>query len=232
MVISLSMCALGRSQDKPSAVQLLEQFKSTKVFWKQFEIAKEIVALGDSSVLPELAVWLNDEDRHVRGNSAFVFASLGDNRGFDVIRAILTDRSDRPEGQGVPMAPSDGRYRVEEQIKADRYYAVHLFGDLKDTRAVPILVPLLKDEEVSYIVPWALAEIGDKRANAPLIEALGDKNPSIRVLAIYALGKLGAKEALPRLHELLGDNGRSNFDGMVSVGEAAKAAIAKLETKT
>jgi len=227
----LSVSGLRGSQEESSATRLVEQFKSTLVFWQQFEVAKKIVALRDKSVLQELDSWLNHEDRHLRGNAAFIFASLGDDRGFNVIREILRDRSDRPEGQGIGMAPGDGRYHVDQQIRADRYYAVHLFGDLKDPRAVPILLPLLSDGEVNHIVPWALGEIGDKRADAPLIDALGNKNPSIRVLAIYALEKLGAKEALPRLHELLRDDERSTFDGLVSVAEAAKAAIAKLETK-
>jgi HEAT repeat protein len=64
---------------------------------------------------------------------------------------------------------------------------------------------------------------------APLIRTLADKNPSMRVLAIYALQKLGAKDALPALYRLLNDNEKSNFGDLVSVAEAAKAAIAKLE---
>src|SRR5581483_5149969 len=115
------------------------------------------------------------------------------------------------------------------QIRSDRYYAAHLLGDLKDPRAVPILVPLLTDEDVNYIVPWSLGEIGDQRAVAPLIKTLADKNPSMRVLAIYALEKLKAKDALPALYRLLNDNERSNFGDLVSVKDAAKAAIAKLE---
>ena len=229
-LISLTVSCLSEPQERPTSSQLLvDKFKSTKVFWQQFEVAKEIVALQDPSVLPGLAGWLNHEDRHFRGNAAFVFAGLGDDRGFGVIKAILADRSDRPEGQGIATAPSDGRYRVEEQIKADRYYAVHLFGDLKDPRALPILISLLKDKEVNYIVPWSLGEIGDKRAVGPLIDTLSDKSPSMRVLAIHALEKLGVKEALPRLRELLNDNERSNFDGLASVAEAARATITKLE---
>jgi HEAT repeat protein len=71
-------------------------------------------------------------------------------------------------------------------------------GDLRNPRAVPILVPLLKDTEVNSIVPWALGQIADKSAVGPLIETLDDDNPSMRVLAIYALETLNAKEALPR----------------------------------
>ncbi len=97
---------------------------------------------------------------------------------------------------------------------------------------MPLLIPLLNDDEVSFIVPWSLSQIGDKRAIPPLIEQLGSKDPSLRVLAIYAQERLGAKEALPRFRELLADDARSNFDGLVSVAEAARAAIAKLENKS
>lgn len=212
-----------------STASLVEQFKSEKVFWRQFTIAKEIVDRRDPSVLPSLVTWLSHEDRHIRGNAAFIFGGLGDPRGFQVITEILADRSNRPEGQGIPGVAGDGRYRVERQIAADRYYAVHLLGDLRDPRAIPILVPLLKDPEVTSIVPWALGQIGDKRAIGPLLDALDDDSPSTRVLAIYALETLNAKEAVPRLIQLLDDHRKSNFGAQVSVAEAAKAAIAKLQ---
>jgi HEAT repeat protein len=212
-----------------SSAALVEQFKSEKVFWRQFTIAREIVDRKDSSVLPSLAAWLSHEDRHVRGNAAFIFGGLGDPRGFQVITDMLTDRSDRPEGQGIATASSDGRYHVERQIATDRYYAAHLLGDLRDPRAVPILVPLLKDSEVNSIVPWALGQIGNKSAVGPLLDALDEDNPSMRVLAIYALEALNAKEAVPRLISLLDDHRKSNFGAQVSVSEAAKAAIAKLQ---
>lgn len=208
---------------------LVEQFRSEKVFWRQIDIAKEIVDRHDASVLPSLAEWLSHEDRHLRGNVAFIFAGLGDPRGFDTIVEILNDRSDRPEGQGMAMPSSDGRYRVVLQITADRYYAAHLLGDLRDPRAVPVLVPLLKDKETNSIVPWALGEIGDRRAIGPLLDALDDESPTMRVLAIYALEKLHAKEALPRLTTLLNDDRKSNFGAQVSVADAARAAIAKLQ---
>jgi HEAT repeat protein len=51
----------------------------------------------------------------------------------------------------------------------------------------------------------------------------------MRVLAIYALETLNAKEAVPRLISLLDDHRKSNFGATVSVAEAARAAIAKLQ---
>ena len=93
---------------------------------------------------------------------------------------------------------------------------------------MPTLAALLKDRDVNYIVPWALGEIGDKRAVAPLLQVLDDDNPSMSVLAIYALETLNAKEAVPRLTSLLDDHRLSNFGAQVSVADAARAAIAKL----
>jgi HEAT repeat protein len=122
-----------------------------------------------------------------------------------------------------------GNWSVEGQIASDRYYAAHLFGDLKDVRAVPILIPLLKDRQVNWIVPWSLGEIGDRAAVAPLIDTLHDSSPDMRVLAIYALEQLHAKEALPEFRLLTQDDATIHFDGLGTVAQAARSAISKLE---
>jgi len=90
-----------------------------------------------------------------------------------------------------------GHPSQRQQIRADRYYAAHLFGDLRDMRAVPILIPLLKDEQVKLIVPWSLEEIADTSAISALIEALGDNSVEMRAAALRSLEKLQAKKAAP-----------------------------------
>ena len=174
---------------------LVEQFENTTVFWEQFVVAKKIVALHDKSVLPRLEPWIRCEDMRRRGNAAFVFASLGDDHGFQVIKAILEDRS--PE-RAVFEMDSTGQPSPGLQIRADRYYAAHLFGDLRDARAVPILIPLLKDQEVKEVVPWSLGEIGEKSAIPSLIEALSGNSLQMRAAALRSLEKLQAKETLVR----------------------------------
>jgi len=176
-----------------TASGLLEQFENTTVFWEQFLVAKKIVALHDKSVLPHLEPWLRCEDMRRRGNAALVFARLGDDRGFQIITAILEDRSTK---RAVFEIDSAGHPSPRQQIRADRYYAAHLFGDLRDVRAVPILIHLLKDEEVKLIVPWSLEEIGDTSAISALIGALGDNSLEMRAAALRSLEKLQAKEAL------------------------------------
>jgi HEAT repeat protein len=216
---------LARGQQRPSVSELVRQFEEQKVFWRQFEVAQAIVAANDASVLPRLEPWLTHPDRHLRGNAGFIFSRLGDRRGFDVIVAILNDRSEAREIQEISGA---GLPALQPQIRQDRYYAAHLLGDLKDARAIPILVPLLTDSDINYVVPWSLGQIGDRSAIPPLIESLNDPNPSMRVLAIHALVELKASDALPRLRALLNDHARANFDKMESVADAAQGAMAAL----
>jgi HEAT repeat protein len=224
----LTLCApgLAEAQTEQSVDNLVKEFETTKEFWRQFEVAKKLVARGDKSALPALESWLSNEDRHARCVAAFVFAGLGNDRGLEVIIAVLNDMSDRPD-TGVVF----GNWSLQAQILSDRYYAVHVLGELKDKRAVPILVPLLRDGDINYNVAWALGEIGDERAISPLIEALRDKSSDMRVSAISALEKLRAGDALPHLYALLNDHEKTHFGAQVSVAEAAKAAVAALETK-
>jgi HEAT repeat protein len=103
-------------------------------------------------------------------------------------------------------------------------------GNLKDPRALPILIRLLTDPDVKWGVPWSLGNIGDNRAVPPLIQILSGNDPDMQVLAIDALQKLRTKDALPALYRLLNDDARCHFDRSISVGEAAKEAITDLET--
>jgi HEAT repeat protein len=135
-----------------SARELLDRFKEEKVFWWQFEIGQALAAANNRGVIAELEAWLTHDDRHLRGSVAFVLGRLGDPRGFETIAATLADRSPRSAGQGIP----GGNWSVRAQIRADRYYAAHLLGDLKDPRGVELLIPLLNDDDVDDVVPWSL----------------------------------------------------------------------------
>lgn len=233
MALLMTICLAPHSGQAQDAAGLVEQFQAENIFWRQFTIAKEIVRLQDRRALGDLASWLDHEDRHIRGNTAFIFAALGDDGGLRVISAILTDGSDRRLGQGIGIAPGNPAtpgWWLAPQLRADRYYAIHLLGELRDPRSVPILIPLLHDE-LNYKVAWALGEIGDTRAVGPLIETLSDTDPSVRVIAVGSLEKLGAKEVLPALRVLLDDHARANFGEQMSVDDAARRAIATLEMK-
>jgi hypothetical protein len=220
----LRVIALDAEMRALSSKELLDRFKQETVFWRQFEIGRALASTSDRTVIAEIAPWLTHADRHLRGNAAFVIGRLGDPSGFETIAAILADRSAREPGQGIP----GGNWTEAAQIRTDRYYAAHLLGDLKDPRGVDLLVPLLGDNDVSSIVPWSLAEIGESRAISPLISELDRNDPTTRVLAILALERLNAREALAKLRELQSDDRRANFGNQLTVAAAAKHALAVL----
>ena len=211
--------------------QLLKRFKEETVFYLQLDIAQEIVRAGSDDALKALEAWLDHEDRHIRGNAAYVFAARGKARGFDVIYGILSDRSDRPLGQGIPFVvdnPASDRGWLAEQIRTDRYYAVHLLGELRDPRVLDVLLPLMDDSEVSYKVAWALGEIRDARAIPVLIEALKNPDALVRSIAIQSLVQLHAREARPYIEALISDTTVPNAGERVSVGDRARTALEAL----
>jgi HEAT repeat protein len=90
----------------------------------------------------------------------------------------------------------------------DRIPAVLGFSELGSLAkpAVPALIELLADEEISVDAARALAAIGSE-AVEPLISALTNRNQKIRLGAIAALGGMrsDARQAVPALARCLGD---------------------------
>jgi len=90
----------------------------------------------------------------------------------------------------------------------DRIPAVLGFSELgsRAKPAVPALIDLLADEEISEDAARALAAIGSE-AVEPLVSALMNRNQKIRLGAIAALGGVGsnARQAVPALFRCLGD---------------------------
>jgi HEAT repeat protein len=229
MLVTLAVgsdAAASFGQPQPTLDDLVEQFDRAG-FSAQLDLGEAIAARRDARVLTKLERRLSDQGRHVRANVAFVFAALGDDRGFRTLADILTDRSERPHGQGQAMP--GGRWSSARQIEADRCYAVHVLGHLKTPRAVDLLLPLMNDRQVSDNAAWALGEIGDARAVPPLVAALRDDDALVRVSGIQALKKLRAKETLPHLRTLLTDRALPRAGDQIPVGEVARRAIAALE---
>ena len=233
-VLLFTTASSVRSQQPSSVQQLIRQFESETEFTRQFQVAQAIVTANDRSVLLRLEPWLRHKDRCLRGNAAYIFARLGDPRGFDVTVALLGDRSADREVHFVAVNPLTGLIlgrSLPLQIRQDRYCAGHLLGELKDPRAIPILLPLRADPDVSPTVPWSLKQIVDSSSIPDLIGLLSHSDPGMRILAIDALVQLKATEAVPRLRQLLNDNATPDgfFDESESVAEAAQAAIAELQ---
>lgn len=107
-VLLFTTASSVRSQQPSSVQQLIRQFESETEFTRQFQVAQAIVTANDRSVLLRLEPWLRHKDRCLRGNAAYIFARLGDSRGFDVIVGILGDRSADREVHFVAVNPLTG----------------------------------------------------------------------------------------------------------------------------
>ncbi|MBI5883589.1 MAG: HEAT repeat domain-containing protein [Elusimicrobia bacterium] len=85
-----------------------------------------------------------------------------------------------------------------------RWWIAHALGLLGDPIAVPALVAALEeDTAISPWAVWALADLMDPRAVAPLIKALKSPNQEIRERAAQVLGKFQCAGSVEALCEIL-----------------------------
>jgi HEAT repeat protein len=243
MAVTSFSCADADDKELDS---LVRRFQGEPFFFRQFDIGQEIVERADPRAPRMLESWLKHEDRHIRGNVGFIYAKFGDPRGLATIVGILDDYSGerRVEWQGGSLlsgtneSPEQAMERflrspgaLRAQIKTDRYYAVHLLGELRDAHAVDVLLPLLTDASINYKVAWALGEIQDERAIAPLIAALRNSDALVRTSTIHALVKLRATEAVPNLQAMLSDTALPSAGPRTSVGQTALEALETLQNE-
>ena len=178
---------------KKTVAELLREFNDEKISWKQNEVCRGLIAIGDKRVVIEMIPMLASENRHIRCNAGWVLAGLGDERGLPAVLAELKDTSDRPVGP--ERIRNDGTRYVAGQITEDHYYAAWVLEKIGDRRAVPALIEALHDEAIDYEAALVLGHLGDQRAVPALLAALerakGDRQRrgqlDMRLWAGYAL---------------------------------------------
>ena len=177
-----------------SARERLNRFKQENVFWRQFEIGQALAAATDRGAIAELEAWLTHDDRHVRGNVAFVLGRLGDPRGFETIAEILADRS-RVLRPGHP-------WREMERAGADSCRSL-----LRSASAWRLEGPARRGVARLFTERPRCgrhrAVVARRNRGSPCgwtpDRQLERDDPSVRVLAISALEKLNAREALAKV---------------------------------
>ena len=116
-----------------------------------------------------------------------------------------------------------------------RAEAIPVLARIDDSRVVPILTDLLKDEDnrVRVYAAQQLAHLADTRSADALAKALGDVNGNVRRYAAEGLAKIGDKQHVPALVAAvmnhLPDPNTSDSESWYSV--PALEAIGKLSSK-
>ena len=200
-------------QDEVSS--LLNQLKSTNAD-RRAEAAYALGETRDGRALEPLLETLRDpsEDGQVRMGAAYSLGFLGDVAAVDPL--IETLREDMEMRTGILAA------------------CIGALGELKDPRAVPILLEALSNRSDDWIyremAARALGEIGDSRAVGPLISAA--YMADTRHDAIEALAKIGAPEAVDALIEALDEGEEADTleaakAGLLRIGPPAVPALVK-----
>jgi HEAT repeat protein len=213
------LCVIGSPSSAQAPVpparrnvdELIEAFTTAKYSWQQGDVARELVAIGDKSVIPRIEPLLDTDERQRRCNAAFVLAGLGDPRGVAVLISELEDtdpgRSATERlGQNlgsIISTPGEGldsprimAIRAAEQTRSDRYYAAFYLGELRDSAAVPALVKATKEPgPINQMAAMSLGKIGDANA-IPALYRMLNAFPEQGLWAGYGLAKLGVAEGL------------------------------------
>jgi HEAT repeat protein len=98
-----------------------------------------------------------------------------------------------------------------------RRSAINALSRIGDPDAVPALIPLLQDSELSVETAGALARIGDRRAYEPLLSLLSDDRAAVRMAAIAALNSLGHPRMPEDIQRLLKDSHPSARESAVRI---------------
>lgn len=168
--------------------------------------------LDSKHAVPALVKALGDAEWGVRAQAA---------------RELFFLRSTRAALPLVELLQQDEHTEVR---LAAAYTLVHL----RDPRTFDVLIDRLSDPKEAPSVRGIVAEnlwmIGKARALGPLLGALGDPSPEVRIWASYALGALGAGEALSELRRTANTD-HSSVPGMGTVSDEARHAMEAIEAR-
>jgi HEAT repeat protein len=195
---------LGKSKDKSAIPALLDALKD-QYFTVRASAALALGNIGDAQVIPSLLPLLKDKDGEVRSAACVAIAKFRDPSTFDDITNILLD----------------------DPLIEVRQSAARALGETKHPATIPFLMEALRDsswwferEQAAADLMNAIEKMGPAVVE-PLIEALGDKEGTVRKYAAIMLGNLADVRAIEEL-------GMALYDLHHEVGEVAAQALAKI----
>jgi HEAT repeat protein len=166
--------------------------------------AQSLGSRGDRRAAAGLVEALRDTDAKVRLAAAEALGSLTVPSSIGGLTAATKDAS-----ADVRRAAFDALLHFEaDQVPADVFLpalhdpspeikagAARALADRKETRALPELILLLKEDnaELRQAAIQALASLGDRSAAGPIEATLKDPSPDVRQAALEALGELELK---------------------------------------
>jgi len=202
--------------------------------------AAEVLGMSmDKSAIPALLEALKGEFFTVRSRAALALANIGDIQTIPGILPLLKDREDEVRMAGCTAlgkfrAPSTfdeiANVLLDDSKIEVRQAAARALGDTKHPAAVPFLMEALHDSFWWYEREQAASDLLnaiEKMESAvvdPLLNALEDREGTVRKFAASLLGRLGDPRAIEPL-------GMALYDLHHEVGKAAAESLAKFGSK-
>jgi len=193
----------GISKDTSAIPALLDALKG-EYFTVRSRAALALGNIGDARAIPALLPLLKDAEAEVRSAACVAIARFCDPTTFDDITTILLD----------------------DPIIEVRQSAARALGETKHPAALPFLMEALRDSSWWFEREQAAADLLNAIKNMGavafelLIEALGDREGTVRRYAANVLGEMGDPRAIEEL-------GMTLYDLHMEVGKAAAEALAK-----
>lgn len=196
----------------------------------------EIFAINcDANAIPVLLEALRGEYFTVRARAAIALGNIGDPSVIPDLFPLLKDREDEVR---IAACVAIGKFRdpatfdelanvmLDDPIIEVRQAAVKALGDTRNPAAIPFLMEALRDsfwwferEQNVRDLLTAIENMGEPVV-APLIEALADREGTVRRYAAMVLGKLRDIRAIEEL-------GMALYDLHHDVSQAAAEALAQ-----
>lgn len=198
--------------------------------------AAEVFAINrDKNAVPVLIEALHGEFFTVRARTALALANIGDDRAIPELLPLLKDREDEVR---IAACVALGKFKdpstfdelanvaLDDQKIEARQAAVKALGDSLNPAAIPFLMEALRDsfwwferEQAVNVLLNAVEGMGEPVVE-PLIEALADREKTVRKFAIVILGKLRDIRAIEEL-------GMALYDLHHEVSQAAAESLAQ-----
>jgi HEAT repeat protein len=193
----------GINKDNSAIPALVEALKD-----RYFEVRSQAVLalgnIGDARAIPLIKPFLQDEEAEVRSAACIALTKFHEPSVFDEIANVMLD----------------------DPIIEVRHSAAMALGNTKHLAAIPFLMEALRDsswwferDEAAADLLTAIEKMGPAVVD-PLIEALGDKEGTVRRYAAVTLGRIGDLRAIEEL-------GMTLYDLHNEVRKAAGEALAK-----
>jgi len=199
-------------------------------------IAEVFFISKDENAVPALIEALNGEYYTVRARAALALGRIGDKKSIAALISSLKDPEDEVRSAACtaigffkdPSTFGDLANILLDDLKIEvRQAAVKALGDSRDPAAIPFLLEALRDpfwwferEQSIKDLLTAIENMGEPIVDA-LIEALGDREGTVRRFAAMALGNLQDVRSIEEL-------GMTLYDLHHEVSRCAAEALGKI----